>query len=66
MVIEKILYMDSEPGAQANSGDTSKISVYHGIDGKRLGLSRELPVIASVYKDGVFLADIPVLGVKVK
>jgi hypothetical protein len=50
--------MDSEPGAQANSGDTSKISVYHGIDGKRLGLSRELPVIASVYKDGEFLADI--------
>lgn len=44
---------------QANSDDTFKISVYHGIDGKRLGLSRDLPVIASVYKDGAFLADIP-------
>jgi hypothetical protein len=45
--------------AQAKSDDTFKISVYHGIDGRRLGLSRDLPVIASVYKDGAFLADIP-------
>lgn len=45
--------------AQAKSEDMFKITVVHGIDGKRLGLSRDLPVVASVYKDGAFLADIP-------
>jgi len=38
---------------------TFHISVYHGINGKTLGLSKELPVVASVYKDGVWLAYIP-------
>lgn len=44
--------------ARADDG-TFNISVYHGINGKALGLSKELPVVASVYKDGVWLADIP-------
>lgn len=46
------------PTAKAADG-TFHISVYHGINGKALGLSKELPVIASVYKDGVWLADLP-------
>ena len=44
----------------ANASDgTFNISVYHGINGKALGLSKELPVVASVYKDGKWLADVP-------
>lgn len=39
--------------------DTFNVSVYHGINGRSLGLSRDLPVIAEVYKDGAKLADIP-------
>ena len=39
------------PQAKAAEG-TFNISVYHGINGRSLGLDKELPVIASVYKDG--------------
>lgn len=46
------------PTAKAADG-TFHISVYHGINGNALGLSKELPVVASVYKDGVWLADLP-------
>lgn len=46
------------PNAKASDG-TFNISVYHGINGKALGLSKELPVIATVYKDGAWLAAIP-------
>jgi hypothetical protein len=50
----------SNAQAAAPSNDTTfHISVYHGINGKALGLSKELPVVASVYKDGVWLANIP-------
>lgn len=45
--------------AKAKSDTTFGISVYHGINGKALGLSKDLPVIASVYKDGTLLANIP-------
>jgi hypothetical protein len=45
--------------AAPSDSTTFHISVYHGINGKALGLSKELPVIASVYKDGVWLANIP-------
>jgi hypothetical protein len=45
-------------GAQAE-GHTFDVSVYHGIDGSRLGLSQELPVDIYVYKDGEMLAFIP-------
>ncbi len=44
--------------AKAADG-TFHISVYHGINGAALGLSKELPVVASVYKDGAWLANIP-------
>ena len=44
---------------EAKAADTFNISVYHGINGTALGLSKELPVTASVYKDGEFLANIP-------
>lgn len=46
------------PKAKAADG-TFNISVYHGINGRALGLSKELPVIAKVYKDGAWLANIP-------
>ena len=47
------------PQAKASDG-TFNISVYHGINGRSLGLSKELPVIARVY-DGSdqLLAEIP-------
>lgn len=38
---------------------TFNVSVYHGINGRSLGLSKELPVIAEVYKDGALIAQIP-------
>ena len=46
------------PRAKAADG-TFNISVYHGINGRTLGLDRELPVIASVYKDGQLIATLP-------
>jgi len=46
------------PQAKAADG-TFNISVLHNINGKALGLSRDLPVIATVYKDGAWLAAIP-------
>jgi hypothetical protein len=46
------------PAARAADG-TFNISVYHGINGTALGLSKELPVIASVYKDGELMANLP-------
>lgn len=46
------------PQAKAADG-TFHISVFHNINGKALGLSRDLPVIATVYKDGAWLAAIP-------
>ena len=39
--------------------ETFFVNVSHGINGTRLGLSKELPVIAFVYKDGDLLAKIP-------
>lgn len=39
--------------------ETFFVNVSHGINGIRLGLSKELPVIAYVYKDGDLLAQIP-------
>ena len=49
--------------ARAADG-TFNVSVYHGINGRALGLSKELPVIATVEKDGQLLALRPnhVLG----
>ena len=46
------------PQAKAANG-TFNISVYHGINGRSLGLDKELPVVATVYKDGAWLAEIP-------
>ncbi len=46
------------PQAKAADG-TFNISVYHGINGRSLGLNKELPVVATVYKDGAWLAAIP-------
>jgi hypothetical protein len=38
--------------------ETFAISVYHGINGRSLGLDKELPVTAEVTKDGQFLAAV--------
>lgn len=51
-------FVFAAPRAKAADG-TFNISVYHGINGNELGLSKELPVIATVYKDGKWLAAIP-------
>jgi hypothetical protein len=44
--------------AQASS-DQFAVSVYHGINGRSLGLSKELPVDVEIWKDGALLATIP-------
>ena len=46
------------PRALAADG-TFNVSVYHGINGKDLGLSKELPVVAHIYLDGNLLAYAP-------
>jgi hypothetical protein len=46
------------PRALAADG-TFNVSVYHGINGKDLGLSKELPVVAYIYQDGNLLAYAP-------
>lgn len=43
----------------AAASHTFNVSVYHGINGRSLGLSKELPVIAEVYKDGDLITQIP-------
>jgi hypothetical protein len=47
-------------GAQpaAASDGTFDVSVYHGINGRSLGLSKELPVDVYIYKDGELLTVI--------
>ncbi len=46
------------PRAQASDG-TFNVSVFHGINGKSLGLSRDLPVMAYIYRNGELLATVP-------
>lgn len=46
------------PRALASDG-TFNVSVYHGINGKSLGLSKELPVMAYIYRNGDLLATVP-------
>ncbi len=43
----------------AYAADTFNVSVYHNINGARLGLDRDLPVTAEVWKDGKLLAYVP-------
>jgi CRISPR/Cas system-associated exonuclease Cas4 (RecB family) len=40
------------------SDGTFSVSVYHGIDGRRLGLSQELPVNVWIMKEGVLFAKV--------
>ncbi len=40
------------------SNGTFNVNVYHGINGRSLGLSKELPVDISIYKDGGLLTTI--------
>ena len=44
---------------QAKADGTFNISVYHGINGRSLGLDKELPVNAMVYLDDDLIATIP-------
>jgi hypothetical protein len=41
--------------------DTFEVTVYHGINGTALGLSKELPVVASIQLNGAPLADLPLV-----
>jgi hypothetical protein len=45
-------------GSVLASEGTFGVSVYHGINGRSLGLSKELPVDIAIYKDGSLLANI--------
>lgn len=45
-------------GAKANADDTFSVQVEHGINGKSLGLSKELPVTATVNLDGIDIAEL--------
>jgi hypothetical protein len=44
---------------QAKADGTFNISVYHGINGRSLGLDKELPVNAMVYLENDLIATIP-------
>jgi hypothetical protein len=46
------------PRALAADG-AFNVSVFHGINGKSLGLSKELPVLAYIYRNGDLLATVP-------
>jgi hypothetical protein len=46
-------------GSALAAGHEFDVSVYHGINGRSLGLSKELPVDIHVYKDGDLLAVLP-------
>jgi hypothetical protein len=41
------------------AGHTFNISVFHNINGRALGLDKDLPVVAEVWKDGQVLANLP-------
>ncbi len=43
----------------ASANDTFNISVYHNINGRALGLEKDLPVVAEVSKDGNFWHNLP-------
>lgn len=43
----------------AYADDTFHISVYHNINGRALGLDKELPVVAEVWQDGEWLTNVP-------
>lgn len=60
LIVAAILAVTLGVGAQpalANEG-TFDVSVYHGINGRSLGLSKELPVDVYIYKDGALLTMI--------
>ena len=46
-------------GPTAIADDTFNIQVEHRINGRALGLSKDLPVVATVYLDGDELTQIP-------
>lgn len=48
----------------ASSPDTFNVSVYHGINGRSLGLSKDLPVDVTIYLNGSELTTIQ--GLKFK
>ena len=52
------IFAFAAPGALAANG-TFKVSVFHGINGKSLGLSKELPVMAYIYRNSELLATVP-------
>ena len=51
-------FVFAAPNAKASDG-TFTVSVYHGINGRALGLSKALPVEAHIYLNGEMLASVP-------
>ena len=43
---------------EVHADDTFSVTVIHGINGRSLGLSKDLPVVATVLKDGATIAEI--------
>jgi hypothetical protein len=54
-----VLVFSAIPQAAFASGDTFEVTVAHNINGRGLGLSKDLPVTINIEKDGEFLAAIP-------
>jgi len=43
---------------EVHADNTFRVTVIHGINGRSLGLSKELPVVATVIKDGATLTQL--------
>lgn len=54
-------FTPTQAAVKSEKCETFFVNVSHGINGTALGLSRELPVIAYVFKDGEELAKIPLV-----
>jgi hypothetical protein len=57
-VVMVLAMLISAQVALAAGHGTFNASIYHGIDGRRIGLSEELPVNIWIMKDGVLFAKI--------
>ncbi len=54
-------FTPAQAAVKGEKCETFFVNVSHGINGTRLGLSKDLPVIAYVFKDGKELAQIPLI-----
>ncbi len=54
-----VLLVPTASAKDSSENDSFKVVVVHGINGEKLGLSEELPVVAIVQRDGEVIAEIP-------